>query len=788
MSSRSGTELPTGGSRPWAEAVAGATARAKWGVLVLWLALLVLGGLGAGSLAERLSNGSGPPSSADSVRVDALLADGFQGRSETTMALVVRDERNTAESAAFDARVRGVVDEVLADPRLGGTSAYGWNTAAPERRDAFVGADDRTALVSVGLGLDDTAATTALPSMQREFDDRYGPEGLRVALVNIQAFQGELIEESAESLARAEILALPLIVVVLLLLFRSVTATVVALATTLTGIAFTLGILDVIAQHVLLNVFAQNIVVMLGLGVGVDYALVMLKRFKQELAEGATTHAAVARTVATAGHTVIASALTIIVAVAALFVTPMNAVISLAIGAALVVAMAMLVAVLLLPALLHVLGHRINAGRVWVPAALRRDESDPESTRWYKVTLWVMNRPVLCLVTVVTALALLAVPVFGMKLYTPDARSLSEESAVGAGAQIVAEQFGPGAASPIVVVLEPKDDGPFDAAALAELTRFVGEVKALPDVAAVNSALPFLQGLSPADPRAALDPAVLARVPADLAAGVRHFVAGDGEKFVVEVVATGRSSEDVSRRLLDDVRARAAESRVLTAVVGGETARGDDSNAEIARALPLVLILMLVAVYLVLLGTFRSVFLPLKAIATNVLTVGATFGVMVMIFQFGWAPDWLGLGSAGGLFFIDPLIVLALIVGLSTDYEVFLLSRVREEYLASGDNRAAVARGMARTAPMITGAAVLMIVVFGAFGFSGLMPIQHLGIGLAVAVAIDATVVRVVVVPAAMQLMGRWNWWNPLERNPVGRTLPSSSTGSSPRSPSSSVG
>ncbi|WP_067855030.1 MMPL family transporter [Nocardia shimofusensis] len=766
MCSKAGEDARAVGSRPWAEAIARVTGRRRWVVMVVWLLLLLISALGAASLAGRLSNGSGPPPDAGSVHADALLAEGFQGRSATTMVLVVRDERNVADNPAFDGRVGGAIDAVLTDSRLGGTSSFGWDTAAPERRAEFVGADNRTVVTSVGLALDDAAATTVLPSMQQEFDTRFRPQGLQVALVNIQAFQGELTEASAASLAEAEALALPLIVVVLLLLFRSVTATVVALATTMTGIVYTLGVLDLIARYVPMNIFAQNIVVMLGLGVGVDYALVMLKRFKQELADGVPVPSAVARTIATAGHTVIASALTIVVAVAALFVTPLNTVVSLAIGAALAVAIAMLVAVLLLPALLHLLGERINAGRVWVPAVMRRDESDPESARWYRVTLWVMARPVLCSVAVVASLLLLSVPVLGMKLFTPDARILPANSAVGAGADLVAEQFGPGAASPIVVVLEPREGAPASAAALAEMAQFVDDLRAMPDVASVDSALPILQRISPSDPGAALAPSTLDRIPADLAAGVRHFVSDDGGKLVVQVVSTQRSSEDATVRLLDGVRDRAADLRLLTSVVGGETARGDDSNAEIARAIPLVLVLMLVAVYLVLLGTFRSVLLPLKAIAANLLTVGATFGVMVMVFQFGWAPGWLGLGDAGALFFIDPLVVLALIVGLGTDYEVFLLSRVREEYLASGDNRAAVARGMARTAPMITGAAVLMIVVFGAFGFAGLMPIQQLGIGLAVAVAIDATVVRVVLVPAAMQLMGRWNWWNPWERKP----------------------
>ncbi|WP_280470554.1 MMPL family transporter [Nocardia brasiliensis] len=197
----------------------------------------------------------------------------------------------------------------------------------------------------------------------------------------------------------------------------------------------------------------------------------------------------------------------------------------------------------------------------------------------------------------------------------------------------------------------------------------------------------------------------------------------------------------------------------MHADVGGNTARAVDPNHEIERKLPWVIVLMLIALYVVLLISFRSIFLPLKAILMNGLAVGATFGVLVAIFQKGWLPQVPGLDQPGYLLSFAPILVLALMVGLSTDYEVFLLNRVRERYLQTRDNHEAVAVGIARTAPLITGAAVLMIAVFGAFGFGGFLPIEQIGIGLAIAVALDVTVIRSMIVPAAMSLMGRWNWW-----------------------------
>jgi RND superfamily putative drug exporter len=268
-------------------------------------------------------------------------------------------------------------------------------------------------------------------------------------------------------------------------------------------------------------------------------------------------------------------------------------------------------------------------------------------------------------------------------------------------------------------------------------------------------------------PFAALAPAAFSRLPADAQKTVNHFVSTDRRKVVLEVIPDDYASGERARDLLTSVRAAAQQvsGPGVTTAVGGETAEGVDANNVIQDGLPAVVLVMLGVIYLLLLITFRSLLLPLKAILMNLLSVGATFGVLVLVFQHGIGADLLGYEEVGYIQNFVPVLLLAILFSLSTDYEVFLLNRVREEYNAGADNSDSVANGLARTAPLISGAAVLMIAVFGAFAFTSIMPIQQLGFGLAVAIALDATIIRLVVVPAAMQLMGRWNWWLPGRRS-----------------------
>jgi len=384
-----------------------------------------------------------------------------------------------------------------------------------------------------------------------------------------------------------------------------------------------------------------------------------------------------------------------------------------------------------------------------------------------------MRRPVPFLLLGVAVLAVAAAPALRLQTFTPDARIVPASSPVRQGYDLVQQQFGVGYPAPLRVLVD--SDVPLhervDTDRIVALARRLGT---LANVDSIGSPVDVLAQVSPARPFLALEPARFGRLPEPVQQSVNHFVSADRRHLIIEVISTASAASPQTRALLAALRTEAAQLTTggLRAAVGGETATGVDSNKLIQDGLPTVVLVMLVSMYLLLLVTFRSVLLPLQAIVINLLSVGATYGILVALFQFGWAADALGLASTGYVQNFVPVLLLALLFSLSTDYMVFLLNRVHEYHRAGLSNEESVASGVAATGPLITGAAALMVAVFGAFALASILPITQLGVGMAVAIALDATVVRLMVVPATMRLMGRLNWWLPFAgRARAGRQL-----------------
>ncbi|MFJ8314147.1 MULTISPECIES: MMPL family transporter [unclassified Streptomyces] len=759
--------------------------RFRWPLLACWLVALVAAGVAALPLADRLSGGGWYVPGSGSQQAIAATRAGFADRGASNLTLVVRDERNTVASPAFEQRVREATTQVTGDKRLRVVGSYGWSTLSSANRGQFLGKDGRTAVTLVGLKLDDGTARRVLPAVQEEIDHRWAPDGLRVSLVSAETLWGEINTLSQTGLQQAELITFPLLLVILLLLYRGVAAAVVSFVVSATAIVFTLGVVSLLARHFELSVFVENAATMIGLGVSVDYSLFVISRYVDELGRGRDHTAALAATLRTSGKTVVFSGLIVVLAMSSLFLVDLNVIQSIALGIVIVVAFAVLASVAVLPLVLLLLGDRILWGRL--PArrgALgQRSHDGVPGHRWQRAARRIMRRPVLFLSVSVLAMAALAAPSLSLRTFTPDARIVPESSPVRFGFDAMREQFGPGAASPHQVVITssaPLSTSPDNARVLALQDRLA----ALPHVTGVNSPLETLRKASPQRPFAALDPSAFARLPGDARATVDRFVSADRRTLVLEVLADGQASSPGSRALVASMRllTHDLDGSGLRAVVGGETAEGVDANAAIEDALPAVVVVMLTMIYLLLLITFRSVLLPVKAILINLLSLGATYGVLVLVFQHSWATDLLGFQEFGHLQNFVPVLLLAILFSLSTDYEVFLLHRIREEFDGGADNTASVASGLAATAPLISGAALLMVAVFGAFAFTGIMPIQQLGLGLAVAIALDATVIRLVVVPAAMQLLGDWNWWLPGRRHPI-RPHPTQTAQPTPNSP-----
>lgn len=379
-----------------------------------------------------------------------------------------------------------------------------------------------------------------------------------------------------------------------------------------------------------------------------------------------------------------------------------------------------------------------------------------------------MRRPVLYLVGSVVVLGAMAWPALQLQTSASDVRMLPEESVVRGGVELVQEEFGLGYSSPIRVVVESNNGGSLtDTEVQKQLNTFTEQITQLDNVESVSSYLSFFEGQQPEVVQGALGEG-RSNLPVQVQTLVDRFISRDIQIIVIDVISNQYSSSEGSKQLVKQLRdttipAVFGQTNTLNIVVGGETAEGLDVSNSLRASLIQVTIFTLILIFVVLLFTFRSILIPLKAIVLNLLSLGATYGILVMVFQWGGGSEIFGFGEFGNIQNFIPILLLGLLFSLSTDYEVFLLTRVKEEYDRTGDNEESVAVGLSKTAPMISGAAIIMIGVFGSVAFAGILPMQQLGLGMAVAILLDATIVRLFLVPATMKLLGKWNWWFPFQ-------------------------
>jgi uncharacterized membrane protein YdfJ with MMPL/SSD domain len=532
-------------------------------------------------------------------------------------------------------------------------------------------------------------------------------------LIGVPAAWSEYQEVAKRQLARSELIGFPLILVILLGAFGTLVAALAPVAIGVASVLFTGALIWAISHGLQLSVYVTNIASMIGIGVAVDYSLFILSRFRRELHGGAERREALRRAYASAGVAVVSSGATVAASLCALYLIDVNAVRSLATGAILVVLVSVGATVTLLPALLSVAGRRVERLRVPLPWATG-EEGNPRL--WQRWTDAVMARPVLALTAGVALMLALAAPLVAMRAYNRGLEELPRDSEVRKATDRVQALAGPGVTGPVHVIVRDRDEA---AAVQARLRSVPGVVSVGPIVRNVR-----------------------------------------GNAFLVDTVLADDPESTAARTTYHRIRAAAPE-----AVVGGSTAFDLAVEHAVVGGLWRMIVFILAISFAILVVVLRSLLLPLKALVMNMLSVGAAYGVLVAVFQWGWL-DWTGYDSPGYIAATVPALVLAVTFGLSMDYEVFLLTRIRERYGATGRNDLAVSEGLVASARVITGAALVMVGVFAAFGISGGIILRELGIGLAVAIALDATLVRLVIVPAAMRLLGDWNWWlpRPLER------------------------
>jgi RND superfamily putative drug exporter len=503
-----------------------------------------------------------------------------------------------------------------------------------------------------------------------------------------------------------------------------------------------------VAATTTVSIFTQNIASMIGIGVGIDYSLFLLTRFREELGTGRDTEHAVASAMATSGKAVFVSALTVVVSLSGILLVDIAAMRSMGLGAMIAVATAAAAALTLLPALLSLLGKRVDK----LAVRRRRRPGGATSGWWHRWATAVMRRPWLALVGSAAVIAVLAFPAMHLKLGSSGPDIFPEDAGPRVAAEVTAEAFGEGQISPVQVFLE--GEGGVTAETIGELS---GVLAADPDVLRVLSLATVLPPDLPPD----LVGAFLASPEGREVAA--RFTARNGRLAMLSVVTSHGPQDEGNTAYIERLRAQLPDlvPAGTTAVVGGSPALNVDINREMESNILPVVGFVLVLSFLLLLLFFRSLLLPLKAIIMNAGSVLAAYGLLVFVFQDGHFQGLLGFQTAGHIEVFIPLFLFSILFGLSMDYEVFLLARIREEYLRTGDNTEAVGWGLEHTGRIITSAAAVMVTVFGAFAFASLVPIKAMGFGLAVAVFLDATLIRIVLVPATMRLMGKWNWWLP---------------------------
>jgi RND superfamily putative drug exporter len=526
-------------------------------------------------------------------------------------------------------------------------------------------------------------------------------------------------------------------VVVMLLAFGSVVAMGLPILTALLGVGMGYGILAALSHLITVPTFGPDIMIMIGLGVGIDYALFVVTRYRQVLAERQLPRDAAIVALSTAGRAVLFAGATVVIALLGLFVVGLPFMDGLAAATIVAVALVLVAALTLLPAIFGFAGTAID--RLHIPGLLARPGAATSGGFWRRWSETVQKRPWICAASALAVLAVLAVPLFSMRLAFSDAGNDPASLTTRQAYDLLAEGFGPGFNGPLVVAADLR--GPHAQASIAQLGARLSRV---PGVASATA--PIVN--------AARDAAVI----------------------VVYPTTAPQSAQTASlvHRLRGQVIPQVTSGSGVTAFVGGETAAGVDTSAYLAGRLPWVIGMVVVLAVLLLMAVFRSIAIPLKAAAMNLLSMGAAYGVIVAVYQWGWLASTFGVSRPGPIDPWIPLMMFTIVFGLSMDYEVFLLSRMREEWARSGDNAKAVAAGLVSTARVITAAAAIMVCVFGSFVLGDPLRILDVfGLGLAVAVLVDATVVRMVLVPAVMQLLGSANWWLP---GWIGRAIPNLAT------------
>jgi len=701
--------------------------RRRW-VLAAWVLIVVLALPFASKQTDHLTGGGFDVPGSQSMKVSESLQEDFGSQADgISVVLKAAPGATAGERDRAVARVRAQVatlDDITLPPAV----------AAGARRQLQ---QQDVVVVPLRSDLSSDELIDPAATLREDLNPGDANAGVTPYLVGQPTIWAGMQEISKEDLSKAESSGFPIVAIILLVVFGSLAAAALPLALGFVSVLVTGALIYFISLQMTTSVFVTNMASMIGIGVAVDYSLFILARYREEREAGLDKSEARARALSTSGLAVSFSGLAVIISLAGLWMVDNQALRSMALGAMTVVAVSILTAITLLPALIAMLGDRVLPGGVVgkVEAFFRRrfyrrhtaEQLAAEHNRFWRAwTTRVMARPWTAVIGVSAVLLFLASPLLSLDTGTEALAQFPKDSDVRVGSELASDQLG-GGTDPVQIVAS--FEGRPGAEGKVAVAGFVRELEGTQGIAAVAA------------------PAFA------------------GNDVLIQATPKAPSESDAAAALVDRLRNTVVPGSVLAQSaevnVGGETARSHDVRGQIGGSMWKIILFVLSLSFLVLMVMLRSLILPLKAVLMNLLSIGAAFGVLVAIFQWGWLDGFLGFESQGALDTINIPLIFAIVFGLSMDYEVFLMSRIRERYMLHGDNERAVAEGLSTSARTISSAALIMTAVFAVFVLTGVPSIKELGLGSAIAIALDATLVRLILVPAAMKLMGRWNWWMP---------------------------
>jgi RND superfamily putative drug exporter len=723
-------------------------------VIAAWLAVLVIGA-GFAMRLEGVIRGStdGIPGSLSEEAMQALER-GFGPDSAFVFPIVVASPQVPVQNARFRETVERL-ERALTDPGSVYRVRHFWNSGAAD----LLGANGRSALLLASPRASTFYEAEVMVGRVRDELRAVDPGSeFGVKVTGPVAVFHDMNRHSANDLLAAERIGVPLTLAILLLVFGAPLAASLPLLLALTAVLVSLAALYGLSHWMPVSIFARNAVAMIGLGVGVDYALFLLVRFRAELAGGGALRAALVRAVTRTAHPVLLSGMTVAAGFLVLLMVRIPLMRSLAVAGAVVVLVAVAATLTLLPVLLSLAGERI----FWPskPSA-QRGRKERFAQAWYWWAQLVMRRPWFALTPALAVVAIFVAPVLYMKPWNPGAKDLPLSLEARQGAEALKANFGAGWLGPVVLVLEAERAGTlWQAARQDAVLAMADRLSRDPRIARVGGFPALLTALDAS--RGGVQSAD--QLPPRAQSIAADVIGRSGKLAQITLIPREAPESSQTLALVEDLRRdawREALAAGLTVRIAGASAGILDFDRELFGALWRVVPAVLLVTYLMLLVQFRSVLIPAKATLLNLLSVLASWGFLVLLFQFGVGAEAIGLEAPGGLNGFIVVMLFTVLFGLSMDYEVFLLSRIKEEREQGADNAAAVARGLQRTAGTITSAALIMVGIFGSFACTNLVATRQFGFGLAFAVAFDATVIRVVLVPVLMQLMGERNWWMP---------------------------